>query len=354
MSDLEGEETFDEEDVGAEEAGEEDQLEEEEKELGDEEQAEDEQVEEEEEEKPPANPLTEEIMAESLSLLCKTGDGLSHAYVRLDTHDREITDIGILKGFIHLRYVDVSKNNLKDISPLCALTHMLTLKADENMLTSAKLEEMPFLQVASFSHNRINNTEGINHPNLEVLNLNNNNISHVSGLDASKLTRLHTLELRGNRLESTDGIYLPNLKNLFLGANMIHRLEGMSRLSGLTTLHLRDNQIDNLEGFAEEQGMLQYVNLRGNNVSNTKECNKLKLLPKLRALALGENPIAEEDDYRLEVLISLRSLERLDKDEYTEEERSEAEEIHEQRRQEELATEGNEEVIPSDEEGGDN
>ncbi|XP_067658479.1 leucine-rich repeat-containing protein 23-like isoform X2 [Haliotis asinina] len=339
MSDVEGEETFDEEEAGAEEAGEEEQVEEEEKELGDEEQAEDEQVEE-EEEKLPANPLSEEIMAESLSLLCKTGDGLAHAYVRLDVHDREITDICKLNEFIHIRYVDVSKNNLKDISPLCALTHMLTLKADENMLTSAKLEEMPFLQVASFSHNRINNTEGINHPNLEQLNLNNNNISHVSGLDASKLTRLHTLELRGNRLESTDGIYLPNLKNLFLAANVIRRLEGMSRLCGLTTLHLRDNQIDNLEGFAEEQALLQYVNLRGNNVSNIKECNKLKVLPKLRALALGENPIAEEDDYRLEVLIALRSLERLDKDEYTEEERSEAEEIYEQRRQEEEANEG--------------
>ena len=46
---------------------------------------------------------------------------------------------------------------------------MLTLKADENLLTSAQMEEMPFLQVASFSHNKINTTEGINHPMLEHL-----------------------------------------------------------------------------------------------------------------------------------------------------------------------------------------
>lgn len=32
--------------------------------------------------------LTEEHIAECLSLLCKTGDGLAHAYVRLDVHDR--------------------------------------------------------------------------------------------------------------------------------------------------------------------------------------------------------------------------------------------------------------------------
>ena len=61
-----------------------------------------------------------------------------------------MTDIAILKSFIHLRYVDVSKNMLKDITPLSALTHMLTLKADENLLTAATLDEMPFLQVISF------------------------------------------------------------------------------------------------------------------------------------------------------------------------------------------------------------
>ena len=40
-----------------------------------------------------------------------------------------------------------------------------------------------------------------------------------------------------------------------------------------------------------------------------------------------ENPMSEEDDYRLEVLISLRKIARLDKDEFSEEEREEAEQI---------------------------
>ena len=42
---------------------------------------------------------------------------------------------------------------------------------------------------------------------------------------------------------------------------------------------------------------------------------------------LSENPVADDDDYRIEVLITLRRLERLDKDEYTEDERQEAEEV---------------------------
>ena len=34
------------------------------------------------------NPLTKELAGECLSLLCKTGDGLAHAYVRMDVRDK--------------------------------------------------------------------------------------------------------------------------------------------------------------------------------------------------------------------------------------------------------------------------
>ena len=52
-----------------------------------------------------------------------------------------------------------------------------------------------------------------------------------------------------------------------------------------------------------------------------------------------ECPCSDEDDYRMEVLINLRRVERLDKDEYNDEERQEAEDLYEQRRAEELAAE---------------
>lgn len=71
--------------------------------------------------------------------------------------------------FIHLRYVDVSRNNLKDLSPLNALSHLLTLKADSNSLTSVKLEGMQFLQLASFNNNNIKSIEGISDSNLPLL-----------------------------------------------------------------------------------------------------------------------------------------------------------------------------------------
>nr|XP_055136830.1 leucine-rich repeat-containing protein 23 isoform X4 [Symphalangus syndactylus] len=161
-------------------------------------------------------PLTEDMMKEGLSLLCKTGNGLAHAYVKLEVKERDLTDIYLLRSYIHLRYVDISENHLTDLSPLNYLTHLLWLKADGNRLRSAQLNELPYLQIASFAYNQITDTEGISHPRLETLNLKGNSIHMVTGLDPQKLISLHTVELRGNQLESTLGINLPKLKNLYL------------------------------------------------------------------------------------------------------------------------------------------
>lgn len=85
---------------------------------------------------------------------------------------RELTDISVLGSYIHLRFIDLSNNNLRDVTALNSLTHILTLNLDGNKLTSASLNELPYLQTANFARNKIQTTEGISHPLLEQLNLN--------------------------------------------------------------------------------------------------------------------------------------------------------------------------------------
>ena len=43
---------------------------------------------------------------------------------------------------------------------------------------------------------------------------------------------------------------------------MLKKVEGLEHLSNLSTLHLRDNQIETLSGFSKEMTSLQYLNLR--------------------------------------------------------------------------------------------
>ncbi|XP_069834950.1 leucine-rich repeat-containing protein 23 [Dendropsophus ebraccatus] len=332
MSDAE-DDVLDEEQEGEEpieEANEDGEAGEEEGEEKEEEEGEEE--EQEKEEPPPPVPLTEEMLKEGLSLLCKTGNGLSHAYVKLDVQDKELTDISVLESFIHLRYVDLTNNSLRDLSPLGSLTHLLSLRVDQNQLVSASgLGELPYLQQASLAQNRIQNLQGLAHPRLESLNVIGNEIRTLESLDCAKLNSLHTLELRGNKLQSTAGLYLPSLRELYLAQNNIKTLAGLEHLVNLTSLHLRDNQLEALDGFSGNMRALQYINLRGNLIAKLQEAEKLKVLPMLRALVLRENPCEEEDGYRLETLIALPNLERLDKDFFEEEERTEAAETRRSR-----------------------
>ncbi|NXG34170.1 LRC23 protein, partial [Dromaius novaehollandiae] len=248
---------------------------------------------------------------------------------------RHLTDISLLQCYIHLRYVDLSENKLRDLSPLSSLTHLLWLKVDGNLLTSACMQELPYLQFISFAHNRIKDMEGITHPRLANLSLKGNKIKTALGLSQGQLFSLHILELRGNELESTAGLNLPKLKNLYLAQNAISSLEGLEGLGQLTTLHLRDNQLETLDGFCSTMKCLQYLNLRSNGISSLQEVAKLQVLPMLRALVLLDNPCSDEADYRVEVLVLLPHLERLDKEFFEEDERAEAKKIRQQRQEEE-------------------
>lgn len=44
--------------------------------------------------------------------------------------------------------------------------------------------------------------------------------------------------------------------------NTIKRLEGLEKLENLTTLHLRDNELENLDGLNPNMKSLQYLNVR--------------------------------------------------------------------------------------------
>ncbi|XP_031650742.1 leucine-rich repeat-containing protein 23 isoform X2 [Oncorhynchus kisutch] len=275
-------------------------------------------------------PLTKEILIPGLSLLCRTGNGLAHAFVKLQLENRRLTDMALVSSFVHLRFLDVSSNHLSDLSPLAALTQLLWLKGDGNMVAGFRgqpLGQLTYLQWLSLALNRLKDLEGLEGLGLESLNLIGNGIQRVSGLRYHHLTNLVTLELRGNKLETTDGIYLPNLRRLYLAQNTIKRLEGLGKLERLTTLHLRDNQLETLDGISPNMKALQYLNIRGNLVSAQRALRSLVGVSRtLRALVLAENPLVETEDYRLCVLSRLPLLERLDKEPISPEEKSEAQE----------------------------
>ena len=86
---------------------------------------------------------------------------------------RGLTNIDLLRSFLHLRYVDLSKNELEDVSALGWLDQLLTVRVDFNLLSgSIVLLQRRYLQVASFANNQLTSCDGVGHPMLEHLCLN--------------------------------------------------------------------------------------------------------------------------------------------------------------------------------------
>ncbi|PWA28685.1 hypothetical protein CCH79_00014811, partial [Gambusia affinis] len=241
-----------------------------------------------------AFPLNKETIIEGLSLLCQTGKRLEHAFIKLDLKERALTDIVAISNYIHIRFLDLSNNHISDLSPLAPMTHLLWLKA--------------------------------------------RNIQKVSGLQNADFGNLVILELRGNQLETTSGFDLPNLRKLYLAQNFIKRLEGLEKLERLTTLHLRDNQLETLEGLCSEMKCLQYLNIRGNAITEGDALQSLRLLTNsLKSLVIAENPVVDTILYRPSILILLPQLERIDKEVVTLKERTEAQRSIRELRDEEEA-----------------
>ncbi|ELT94333.1 hypothetical protein CAPTEDRAFT_152161 [Capitella teleta] len=334
LSELEesGDEVDEEEDdAEGEEEGEEEQQEEEGKE------------EEEEEDKIPDNPLTDEHVKNSLSMLTRVGNGLSHAYITMSVTNSELSNIERASSLIHLRHVNFSFNNIKDLSPLSSLSHLLTIKADENLLTSINIEELHFLQIASFVRNKIVTLEGVTHPLLKKLFLSRNEIPRFVFPNPQRLSNLVMVDLSHNKVETLAGSFPPNLQELYLAGNLIASFGPIEGLGQLRVLHMRDNQLTHLDGISEaEMHSLTYLNVRGNSIEEVSGVSCLHSMTQIKALILQENPIYDADDYRVQILSALKapkSLMRLDKDDVEFEELEEAEvlmkEVEEKRLEEE-------------------
>ncbi len=68
-----------------------------------------------------------------MSKISKTVDGASYAYTNLDLEKKALDDLGdSLRLFQHLRVINISKNNLRDLSELVYLPHLVEVNASEN------------------------------------------------------------------------------------------------------------------------------------------------------------------------------------------------------------------------------
>ncbi|XP_076784701.1 centriolin isoform X4 [Arvicanthis niloticus] len=137
---------------------------------------------------------------------------------------------------------------------------------------------------------------------LEVLNLSSNLIVKIEKVD--KLLRLRELNLSHNR---------------------ISKIEGLENMCNLQKLNLAGNEIEHIPvWFAKKLKSLRVLNLKANKISSLQDISKLKPLQDLTSLILVDNPVVSLPHYLQFIIFHLRSLESLEGQPVTTQDRQEA------------------------------
>lgn len=239
----------------------------------------------------------------------------------------KITSLKGLENFTNLQELDLSENNIKDISPILEINGITKLNLNGNKvenimslveepeltelyLSRTGLSSIDFMsklskiQILNISNNTISNLQSINNmPTLQTLNVSNNKnltsmedilkrtsikelnisstgitdltgievMSNLESLDASNLTPKNSSSLSSIVLTRKDGketvAYLNNLKKLNLNNTKGLQISKIKALTTLEELYMENNEISNIAGITDLENLV-YLDLANNKISN--------------------------------------------------------------------------------------
>jgi len=221
----------------------------------------------------------------------------------LHANNKGISNLEGLEYCTNLTWLDISTNEITDISPLSDLVNLQNVSLNNNQISNiSALANLTNLTYLDASWNQIANLSPLsNLNNLQNLFLNNNQISDLSAL--SNLTELTYLNVSWNQVTDVSPLSgLVNLQNLFLNNNEISDISALSNLTEITYLYLNSNKINGISSLST------LVNLRALNLGDN-QIRDLSALSNLTALTYLDASWNQATDLSpLSNLINLQNL----------------------------------------------
>ena len=252
------------------------------------------------------------LLAVSKAIRSLAGIGHLTALQRLDLSDNQITDLTPLNQLTNLNNLGLNDNRIVNLTPLAFLTNLETLWLASNQIVDiTPLNPLTNLETLWLASNQIVDITPLNPlTNLETLELADNQIVDITPLNQltnlawlllgynqivdlsplTQLTKLSWLRLPRNEIVDLSSLnQLTNLETLLLSSNRISDLAPLANLTNLEALELDNNEIVDL-GALKHLTQLGWLRLHVNQIVDLAPLNQLTNLAWLR---LDHNQIVD-------------------------------------------------------------
>ena len=213
--------------------------------------------------------------------------------------------------YTKLRKLNLSKNCFKSFNIFGFLPNLKELNLDYNL----------FIEVISKRDKIINGRGIMGLPNIEKLEMSNNQLINLNGIQYLK--NLKTLILRENNFSKIES--LNNMNNLIYLDVSLNKIENVDKvfLGDLPLLQIficDDNYIKNINGLTKFES-IKTISIQNNKIIDVNCLDRLFSLRKLKELFIKGNPITKNNLYRENLIKLIPSLNKIDNRIILEEER---------------------------------
>ncbi|RBP22019.1 MULTISPECIES: leucine-rich repeat domain-containing protein [Bacillus] len=228
-------------------------------------------------------PITKEDLLQIKTLSIYSGEGINEIagleYMtnleKLTLRESNITDISVISGLRHLKYLDLSSNPIESIQPVSKLENLDMLFLRDNKIADlTPLSQMKKIKILDLIGNNIKDlTPLFTVLSLEEVYLANNQISNLSGIE--KLKNVNLLWIGNNKISDVEPISkMSNLIELEIADSEIKDISSLSKLVKIQVLNLEENYISDISPLSNLTN-LHEINLGANEISDIKSVEEL-------------------------------------------------------------------------------
>ena len=176
---------------------------------------------------------------------------------QLNLSDNQLEMADVITNFKLIKRINLANNNISSLQPFEEWVQNLKDKKTASKLTEINvsgnniedltpIKDITTLEYLNVSKNKIKDINAIeNMAVLNALNISSNKIEDIEPV--GKLTRLTTLYLATNKVKDISSLRNLNLSKLDISNNRIESLDDIKNMSSLTELKLNTNKISTIE-----------------------------------------------------------------------------------------------------------